>query len=68
MRVAILTMEVNTMSKYTVHGSVWVSCTYEADSKEEAEEMYVESANDYGQLLDDMHTVYYRDISSVEED
>ena len=55
------------MPKYTVNGSVWVSCDFEADSEEEAREMYQESANDYEQLLSDMHTVFYRDISSVEE-
>ena len=61
-------MEVNTMPKYTVNGSVWVSCDFEADSEEEAREMYQESANDLDQLSSDMHTVFYRDISSVEEE
>ena len=56
------------MPKYTVNGSVWVSCDFEADSEEEAREMYQESANDLDQLSSDMHTVFYRDISSVEED
>ena len=62
------TMEVNTMPKYTVNGSVWVSCDFEADSEEEAREMYQESSNDLDQLSSDMHTVFYRDISSVEEE
>ena len=61
-------MEVNTMPKYTVNGSVWVSCDFEADSEEEAREMYQESANDLDQLSSDMHTVFCRDISSVEEE
>ena len=56
------------MPKYTVNGSVWVSCDFEADSEEEAREMYQESANDLDSLSSDMHTVFYRDISSVEEE
>jgi hypothetical protein len=55
------------MPKFTVHGSVWVSCDFEADSEEEAKEMYQESTNDYDSIMSDMHTVAYRGTDSVEE-
>jgi len=55
------------MPKFTIHGSVWVSIDVEADSQEEAEEMYQKSTNDYDSVIADMHTVAYRGIDSVEE-
>lgn len=67
MRVAILTMEVHIMPKYTVHGSVWMSMDIEADSEEEALEIYGDKANDYDEVIADSHTFAYRGTDSVEE-
>lgn len=55
------------MPKYTVHGSVWMSMDIEADSEEEALEIYGDKANDYDEVIADSHTFAYRGTDSVEE-